>query len=66
LPPPRSTFACGKALCDKLDPIHRLVSVAQNYGKFPEVKQVFDQGGLDSTIPNPLTVIPESYLCATA
>ena len=37
----------GKALCDKLDPIHRLVSVAQNYGKFPEVKQVFDQGGLD-------------------
>ena len=44
---PLSYVKRGRALCDKLDPIHRLVSVAQNYGKFPDVKRVFDEGGLD-------------------
>ena len=37
----------GKALCDRLDPIHRLVSVAHDYGKFPAVKNLFDDAGLD-------------------
>ena len=44
---PLSYVQRGKAICDKLDPIHRLVSVAQNYGKFPDLKKVFDEGGLD-------------------
>jgi hypothetical protein len=37
----------GKALCDRVDPIRRLVSVAHHYGKFPAVKNLFDDAGLD-------------------
>jgi hypothetical protein len=37
----------GKARCDRLDPIHRLISVAHDYGKFPDVKNLFDEAGLD-------------------
>jgi hypothetical protein len=44
---PVSYLKRGKAICDKLDPIHRLVSVAQTYGKFPAVKNTFDEAGLD-------------------
>ncbi|HEX4488142.1 MAG TPA: glycoside hydrolase family 2 TIM barrel-domain containing protein [Terriglobales bacterium] len=44
---PVSYLKRGKAICDKLDPIHRLVSVAHTYGKPPEVKKVFDDSGLD-------------------
>ena len=44
---PLSYLKRGKAICDQLDPIHRLVSVAHLYGKFPAVKDVYDQAGLD-------------------
>ena len=44
---PVSYLKRGKAICDKLDPIHRLVSVAHTYGKFPDVKNTFDAAGLD-------------------
>jgi hypothetical protein len=44
---PVSYLKRGKELCNRIDPIHRLVSVAHTYGKFPEVKQVFDDAGLD-------------------
>ncbi len=44
---PVSYLKRGKAICDKLDPIHRLVSVAHQYGKPAEVKQAFDDAGLD-------------------
>ena len=44
---PVSYLKRGKAICDKLDPIHRLVSVAHTYGKFPAVKNTFDEAGLD-------------------
>jgi hypothetical protein len=44
---PVSYLKRGKALCDQLDPIHRLVSVAHTYGTYAEVKQTFDDGGLD-------------------
>ena len=44
---PLSYLKRGKAICDQLDPIHRLVSVAHLYGKFPAVKTVYDQAGLD-------------------
>ncbi len=44
---PVSYLKRGKALCDKLDPIHRLVSVAHTYGSYAEVKKTFDDGGLD-------------------
>ena len=37
----------GKALCNRLDPIYRPVSVAHEYGEFPGVKQMFDDAGLD-------------------
>ena len=44
---PLSYLKRGKAICDQLDPIHRLVSVADLYGKFPAVRDVYDQAGLD-------------------
>ena len=44
---PVSYLRRGKEICDKLDPIHRFVSVAHTYGKFPAVKAVFDDSGLD-------------------
>ena len=44
---PVSYLKRGKAICDKLDPIARLVSVAHTYGKFPAVKNTFDEAGLD-------------------
>ena len=44
---PVSYLKRGKAICDKVDPIHRLVSVAHIYGKYPEVKAKFDEAGLD-------------------
>ena len=44
---PVSYLKRGKELCGKLDPIHRLVSVAHTYGSFPEVKKTFDDAGLD-------------------
>ncbi|HEY5213124.1 MAG TPA: glycoside hydrolase family 2 TIM barrel-domain containing protein, partial [Acidobacteriaceae bacterium] len=44
---PLSYLKRGKAICDQFDPIHRLVSVADLYGKFPEVKTVYDEAGLD-------------------
>ncbi len=44
---PMSYLKRGKAICDRLDPIRRLISVAQTYGKFPAVKNTFDEAGLD-------------------
>jgi hypothetical protein len=44
---PVSYLKRGRAICDKLDPMHRLVSVAHTYGKPPDVKKVFDDSGLD-------------------
>ncbi len=44
---PLSYLKRGRAICDQLDPIHRLVSVADLYGKFPAVKKVYDDAGLD-------------------
>jgi hypothetical protein len=44
---PLSYLKRGKAICDQLDPIRRLVSVAHLYGKFPAVKDVYDEAGLD-------------------
>ena len=42
---PVSYLKRGKAICDKLDPIHRLVSVAHTYGKFPDVKRYLRRCG---------------------
>jgi hypothetical protein len=44
---PLSYLKRGKAICDRLDPIRRLVSVADLYGKFPAVRDLYDQAGLD-------------------
>ena len=44
---PVSYLKRGKAICDQLDPIGRLVSVAHTYGKFPAVKDTFDEAGMD-------------------
>ena len=44
---PLSYLKRGRDICDKLDPLRRLVSVAHMYGKFPEIKQTFDDAGLD-------------------
>jgi hypothetical protein len=44
---PVSYLKRGRAICDKLDPIRRLVSVAHIYGKYPEVKAKYDEAGLD-------------------
>jgi hypothetical protein len=37
----------GKALCNKLDPIYRPVSVAHINGDIPHAKKLFDETGLD-------------------
>jgi hypothetical protein len=44
---PLSYLKRGKAICERLDPIHRLVSVAHIYGKIPECRRLFDEAGLD-------------------
>ncbi len=44
---PLSYLKRGRAICDQLDPIHRLVSIADLYGKFPEVKSLYNEAGLD-------------------
>ena len=44
---PLSYLKRGKAICDQFDPIHRLVSVADLYGKFPAVRNLYDEAGLD-------------------
>jgi hypothetical protein len=44
---PLSYLKRGKAICDQFDPIHRLVSVADLYGKFPVVRDLYDEAGLD-------------------
>ena len=44
---PVSYMKRGKALCEKFDPIARLVTVAHSYGKFPAVKDTFDEAGMD-------------------
>jgi|KBSSwiStaDraftv2_1062776.scaffolds.fasta_scaffold04598_10 beta-glucuronidase len=43
---PVSYLKRGKAICDKLDPIHRLVSVAHINGKVDAAKRLFDEAGL--------------------
>jgi hypothetical protein len=37
----------GKAICDQLDPIQRLVSAAHINGELPQAKRAFDECGLD-------------------
>ena len=37
----------AKAICDQLDPIHRLVSAAHINGELPQAKRLFDESGLD-------------------
>ena len=37
----------GKALCNRLDPIHRLVSIAHENAEPAEAKKLFDEGGMD-------------------
>jgi hypothetical protein len=44
---PVSYLKKGKTICDQLDPIGRLVSVAHTYGNFPGVKDTFDEAGMD-------------------
>lgn len=44
---PLSYLKRGKAICDQLDPIRRLVSVAHIYGKTAECRRLFDDAGLD-------------------
>ena len=44
---PLSYLKRGKAICDQLDPIHRLVSVAHIYGAIPECRNLYDEAGLD-------------------
>ena len=37
----------AKAICDQLDPIHRLVSAAHINGELPQAKRAFDESRLD-------------------
>jgi hypothetical protein len=46
-PFPVSYLKRGKAICDKLDPIHRLVSAAHIMGNVPDMKKAFDEAGMD-------------------
>ena len=46
-PFPVSYLKRGKAICEELDPIHRLISVAHIMGKVPDMKSAFDESGLD-------------------
>ncbi len=46
-PFPVSYLKRGKAICEKLDPIGRLISVAHIIGTAPAAKKAFDEAGLD-------------------
>ncbi len=46
-PFPVSYLKRGKGICEKLDPIGRLVSVAHINAEVPAAKNIFDQSGLD-------------------